>query len=116
MQRATVRFQNVGRHYETWEAGFTGPVLLHGLDQGQKDLTRNKCSYKIGSIFYPCSFLVLDSPNMEFLIGLDMLRKHYVNYCLLCNNLLSENSLGSHGQPMHLRQHALTCHRLALLF
>ncbi|XP_022636853.1 DNA damage-inducible protein 1 isoform X3 [Vigna radiata var. radiata] len=26
--------------------------------------------------FYPCSFLVLDSPNMEFLFGLDMLRKH----------------------------------------
>ncbi|XP_076882581.1 protein DNA-DAMAGE INDUCIBLE 1-like [Bidens hawaiensis] len=31
---------------------------------------------KIGNIFYPCSFLVLDSPNMEFLFGLDMLRKH----------------------------------------
>ncbi|KAL0362971.1 UNVERIFIED_CONTAM: protein DNA-DAMAGE INDUCIBLE 1 [Sesamum calycinum] len=32
--------------------------------------------YSIGSIFYPCSFLVLDAPNMEFLFGLDMLRKH----------------------------------------
>ncbi|XP_044473682.1 protein DNA-DAMAGE INDUCIBLE 1-like isoform X1 [Mangifera indica] len=31
---------------------------------------------KIGNIFYPCSFVVLDSPNMEFLFGLDMLRKH----------------------------------------
>ncbi|CAH9076185.1 unnamed protein product [Cuscuta europaea] len=31
---------------------------------------------KIGPVFYPCSFLVLDSPNMEFLFGLDMLRKH----------------------------------------
>ncbi|KAL2523798.1 ubiquitin family protein [Abeliophyllum distichum] len=31
---------------------------------------------KIGNIFYPCSFTVLDSPNMEFLFGLDMLRKH----------------------------------------
>lgn len=31
---------------------------------------------KIGKIFYPCSFVVLDSPNMEFLFGLDMLRKH----------------------------------------
>ncbi|CAH9064014.1 unnamed protein product [Cuscuta epithymum] len=31
---------------------------------------------KIGAVFYPCSFLVLDSPNMEFLFGLDMLRKH----------------------------------------
>eukprot|EP01018_Ginkgo_biloba_P025158 Gb_22133 [translate_table: standard] len=31
---------------------------------------------KIGTIFYPCSFTVLDSPNLEFLFGLDMLRKH----------------------------------------
>ncbi|AQK60022.1 protein DNA-DAMAGE INDUCIBLE 1 isoform X2 [Zea mays] len=31
---------------------------------------------KIGNIFYPCSFTVLDAPNMEFLFGLDMLRKH----------------------------------------
>ncbi|XP_018441337.1 protein DNA-DAMAGE INDUCIBLE 1 [Raphanus sativus] len=31
---------------------------------------------KIGKNFYPCSFIVLDSPNMEFLFGLDMLRKH----------------------------------------
>ncbi|RZC05494.1 Beta-galactosidase 3 [Glycine soja] len=41
-----VGLQNVGRHYETWEAGITGPVLIHGLDQGQKDLTWNKWSYK----------------------------------------------------------------------
>jgi DNA damage-inducible protein 1 len=31
---------------------------------------------KIGDIFYPCSFTVLDAQNMEFLFGLDMLRKH----------------------------------------
>ncbi|KAJ3679064.1 hypothetical protein LUZ60_017075 [Juncus effusus] len=31
---------------------------------------------KIGQQFYPCSFTVLDAPNMEFLFGLDMLRKH----------------------------------------
>ncbi|XP_020879903.1 DNA damage-inducible protein 1-like [Arabidopsis lyrata subsp. lyrata] len=31
---------------------------------------------KIGNNFYPCSFVVLDSPNMEFLFGMDMLRKH----------------------------------------
>ncbi|KAH1244297.1 Beta-galactosidase 3 [Glycine max] len=43
-----VGLQNVGRHYETWEAGITGPVLIHGLDQGQKDLTWNKWSYKVG--------------------------------------------------------------------
>ncbi|KAI4307809.1 hypothetical protein L6164_030950 [Bauhinia variegata] len=42
---------------------------------------------KIGNIFYPCSFLVLDSPNMEFLFGLDMLRKHQ------CSIDLKENVL-----------------------
>ncbi|CAD6247666.1 unnamed protein product [Miscanthus lutarioriparius] len=31
---------------------------------------------KIGHQFYHCSFTVLDAPNMEFLFGLDMLRKH----------------------------------------
>ncbi|KAG0461615.1 hypothetical protein HPP92_021912 [Vanilla planifolia] len=31
---------------------------------------------KIGHLFFPCSFTVLDAPNMEFLFGLDMLRKH----------------------------------------
>ncbi|KAJ0965275.1 hypothetical protein J5N97_026413 [Dioscorea zingiberensis] len=33
-------------------------------------------SIKIGHLFYHCSFTVLDAPNMEFLFGLDMLRKH----------------------------------------
>jgi DNA damage-inducible protein 1 len=35
-------------------------------------------SIKIGHLFYHCSFTVLDAPNMEFLFGLDMLRKHQV--------------------------------------
>ena len=34
--------------------------------------------WQIGHLFYPCSFTVLDAPNMEFLFGLDMLRKHQV--------------------------------------
>ncbi|TKY75193.1 Beta-galactosidase 3 [Spatholobus suberectus] len=46
----TVGLPNVGRHYETWETGITGPVLLHGVDHGQKDLTWNKWSYKVGLI------------------------------------------------------------------
>ncbi|XP_057728689.1 beta-galactosidase 5-like isoform X1 [Arachis stenosperma] len=44
----TVGLPNVGRHYETWETGITGPVLLHGLDHGQQDLSWNGWSYQIG--------------------------------------------------------------------
>ncbi|XP_057991843.1 protein DNA-DAMAGE INDUCIBLE 1 isoform X3 [Hevea brasiliensis] len=61
--------------------------LLRLLDQRYKGIARgvgqseilgriHVAPIKIGNIFYPCSFLVLDSPNMEFLFGLDMLRKH----------------------------------------
>ncbi|XP_022857617.1 DNA damage-inducible protein 1-like isoform X2 [Olea europaea var. sylvestris] len=42
---------------------------------------------KIGKIFYPCSFTVLDSPNMEFLFGFDML------YKFQCTIDLKENVL-----------------------
>ncbi|AQK60023.1 ubiquitin family protein [Zea mays] len=47
---------------------------------------------KIGNIFYPCSFTVLDAPNMEFLFGLDMLRKH------------QESSRTREGTPNALQQ------------
>ncbi|KAM0063698.1 putative Ubiquitin-like domain, UBA-like superfamily, Ubiquitin-associated domain-containing protein [Helianthus debilis subsp. tardiflorus] len=61
--------------------------LLRLLDQRYKGIAQgvgqseilgriHVAPIKIGNIFYPCSFLVLDSPNMEFLFGLDMLRKH----------------------------------------
>lgn len=33
---------------------------------------------QIGKNFYPCSFTVLDQPDLEFIFGLDMLRKHQV--------------------------------------
>lgn len=43
-----VGLPNVGLHYETWETGVLGPVLLHGLDRGNKDLTWQKWSYQVG--------------------------------------------------------------------
>ncbi|KAK3231691.1 hypothetical protein Dsin_003572 [Dipteronia sinensis] len=43
-----VGLPNVGLHYETWETGIRGPVLLHGLDHGNKDLSWQKWSYQVG--------------------------------------------------------------------
>ncbi|XP_039027942.1 protein DNA-DAMAGE INDUCIBLE 1-like isoform X1 [Hibiscus syriacus] len=50
--------------------------IAHGVGQSEILGRIHVAPIKIGEIFYPCSFLVLDSPNMEFLFGLDMLRKH----------------------------------------
>ncbi|KAK1584370.1 hypothetical protein Q3G72_032362 [Acer saccharum] len=39
--------QNVGPHFETWNAGILGPVTLHGLNEGRRDLSWQKWSYKV---------------------------------------------------------------------
>ncbi|XP_021740791.1 DNA damage-inducible protein 1-like [Chenopodium quinoa] len=72
--------------------------LLRLLDERYKGIARgvgqmeilgriHVAHIKIGKVFYPCSFTVLDSDNMEFLFGLDMLRKHQ---CIID---LKENAL-----------------------
>ncbi|XP_038716273.1 beta-galactosidase 5-like [Tripterygium wilfordii] len=43
-----VGLQNIGMHFETWNTGIVGPVLLQGLNQGRKDLTWEKWSYQVG--------------------------------------------------------------------
>lgn len=43
-----VGLPNVGVHYETWKTGILGPVMLHGLNQGNKDLTWQQWSYQVG--------------------------------------------------------------------
>ncbi|XP_042036628.1 beta-galactosidase 1-like [Salvia splendens] len=40
--------QNVGPHFETWNAGVLGPVSLSGLNGGRRDLTWQKWTYKVG--------------------------------------------------------------------
>nr|CAB3501920.1 unnamed protein product [Digitaria exilis] len=37
---------NVGVHYETWNTGVVGPVVLHGLNEGSRDLTWQTWSYQ----------------------------------------------------------------------
>ena len=39
--------QNVGPHFETWKTGILGPVVLHGLSSGKRDLTWQKWSYQV---------------------------------------------------------------------
>ncbi|MFS8010460.1 putative beta-galactosidase [Helianthus anomalus] len=39
---------NIGGHYESWETGVLGPVVLYGLDHGKQDLTHAKWSYQVG--------------------------------------------------------------------
>ncbi|XP_077212588.1 beta-galactosidase-like isoform X1 [Tasmannia lanceolata] len=43
-----VGLPNVGTHFETWNAGVLGPVMLNGLNEGRRDLSWQKWSYKIG--------------------------------------------------------------------
>nr|KYP36940.1 Beta-galactosidase [Cajanus cajan] len=43
-----VGLPNVGVHFETWNAGVLGPVTLKGLNEGTRDLAKQKWSYKIG--------------------------------------------------------------------
>ncbi|KAK7354654.1 hypothetical protein VNO80_20120 [Phaseolus coccineus] len=44
----SVGLPNVGLHFETWNAGVLGPVTLKGLNEGTRDLSRQKWSYKVG--------------------------------------------------------------------
>jgi hypothetical protein len=43
-----VGLPNVGLQFETWNAGVLGPVTLKGLNEGTRDLTNQKWSYKVG--------------------------------------------------------------------
>jgi hypothetical protein len=42
-----VGLPNVGPHFETWNAGVLGPISLSGLNEGRRDLSWQKWSYKV---------------------------------------------------------------------
>ncbi|KAK4343377.1 hypothetical protein RND71_036471 [Anisodus tanguticus] len=44
----SVGLPNVGVHYDTWNAEVLGPVTLSGLNEGKRDLTKQRWSYKVG--------------------------------------------------------------------
>lgn len=44
----SVGLPNVGVHFDTWNAGVLGPVTLSGLNEGKRDLTKQRWSYKVG--------------------------------------------------------------------
>ncbi|XP_010534899.1 PREDICTED: beta-galactosidase 1 [Tarenaya hassleriana] len=43
-----VGLPNVGPHFERWNAGVLGPVSLNGLNEGRRDLSWQKWTYKVG--------------------------------------------------------------------
>ncbi|KAI5436970.1 Beta-galactosidase 4 [Lathyrus oleraceus] len=43
-----VGLPNVGLHFETWNVGVLGPVTLKGLNEGTRELSWQKWSYKVG--------------------------------------------------------------------
>ncbi|KAK2971493.1 hypothetical protein RJ640_020899 [Escallonia rubra] len=44
----TVGLPNIGLHFEAWNTGILGPVLLKGLDEGKRDLSWQMWNYKVG--------------------------------------------------------------------
>ncbi|KAL2610463.1 hypothetical protein R1flu_029036 [Riccia fluitans] len=62
---------------------------------------------KIGKNYYPCTFNVLDQPDLEFIFGLDMLRKHQCSIDLKDNVLrvgggeIAVPFLAEKDLPMH---------------
>ncbi|XP_051131555.1 beta-galactosidase-like [Andrographis paniculata] len=44
----TVGLPNGGLHYEKWNTGVLGPVTLKGVNEGTRDLSNQRWSYKVG--------------------------------------------------------------------
>ncbi|KAI3790070.1 hypothetical protein L2E82_02883 [Cichorium intybus] len=70
MLSVSVGLANVGTHFETYNVGVLGPISLTGLNEGTRDLTRQKWSYKVGLKGESLSLHTLDgSSSVEWLQG-----------------------------------------------
>lgn len=58
----------MGGHFESWNTGILGPVALHGLSQGKRDLSWQKWTYQVGlrgeamNLAYPTN-----TPSVEWM-------------------------------------------------
>ncbi|GJW77290.1 beta-galactosidase 3-like protein [Tanacetum coccineum] len=43
-----IRFPNNGPHFELWKTRVLGPVTLHGVGHGSRDISKQKWSYQVG--------------------------------------------------------------------
>ncbi|XP_022147715.1 beta-galactosidase-like isoform X2 [Momordica charantia] len=48
MLSVAVGLPNGGQNFETWNAGILGPITLKGLNEGTRDMSGYKWSYKVG--------------------------------------------------------------------
>ncbi|XP_022867803.1 beta-galactosidase-like [Olea europaea var. sylvestris] len=72
----SVGLANVGVHYEKWNTGVLGPVSLKGLDEGTRDLTKQKWSYKVGLKGEALSLhTVTGSSSVEWIQGSKLAQK-----------------------------------------
>ncbi|KAF5935208.1 hypothetical protein HYC85_026337 [Camellia sinensis] len=71
-----VGLPNVGLHFETWNTGVLGPVTLKGLNEGTRDLTNQKWSYKVGLKGESLKLHTLDgSSSVEWVEGSSLATK-----------------------------------------
>ncbi|GAV77680.1 Glyco_hydro_35 domain-containing protein/Gal_Lectin domain-containing protein [Cephalotus follicularis] len=72
-----VGLPNVGLHFETWNAGVLGPVTLKGLNEGTRDLSGQKWSYKIGLKGEALNLdTISGSSSVEWVEGSSLAQKH----------------------------------------
>ncbi|EQC40635.1 hypothetical protein SDRG_01716 [Saprolegnia diclina VS20] len=62
---------------------------------------------KIGSIFYNCSFTILDQQGVDFLFGLDMLKRHQCCIDLHRNLLVLRDPTGGSHEVSFLPEHEI---------